>query len=89
MSGAACLDMPPITDPKVLAAAAKHFDKFHESEVLADILDNFASICDLLVIQPGNFVNFYPELKVNSVDNFLTLYLILRSSCAMWAGYVV
>ena len=78
--------MPPITDPKVLAAAAKHFDKFHESEVLADILDNFASICDLLVIQPGNFVNFYPELKVNtSVDTFPILYLplplYLISSC--------
>ena len=51
-------------DPKTLAAAAKHFEKFYESEVFADILDNFASVCELLKVQPGNFVNFYPELKV-------------------------
>ena len=51
-------------DAKVLAAAAKHFEKFYESEVFADILDNFASVCELLKVQPGNFVNFYPELKV-------------------------
>ena len=51
-------------DPKILAAAAKHFEKFYESEVFADILDNFASVCELLKVQPGNFVNFYPELKV-------------------------
>jgi len=52
-------------DPKILAAAAKHFEKFYESEVFADILDNFASVCELLKVQPGNFVNFYPELKAN------------------------
>ena len=51
-------------DPKILAAAAKHFEKFYESEVFADILDNFASVCELLKVHPGNFVNFYPELKV-------------------------
>jgi hypothetical protein len=54
-------------DPKTLAAAAKHFEKFYESEVFADILDNFASVCELLKVQPGNFVNFYPELKVKQL----------------------
>jgi len=52
-------------DPKILAAAAKHFEKFYESEVFADILDNFASVCELLEVPGGNFANFYPELKVN------------------------
>ena len=51
-------------DPKVLAAAAKHFEKFYESEVFADIIDNFASVCELLKVQPGHFVNFYSDLKV-------------------------
>ena len=54
-------------DPKTLAAAAKHFEKFYESEVFADILDNFASVCELLKVQPGNFVNFYPDLKVREL----------------------
>ena len=58
-------------DPKILAAAAKHFEKFYESEVFADILDNFASVCELLKVQPGNFVNFYPELKVRQSNAFL------------------
>jgi len=52
-------------DPKVLAAAAKHFEKFYESEVFADIIDNFASVCELLKVQPGHFVNFYSDLKAN------------------------
>ena len=58
-------------DPKILAAAAKHFEKFYESEVFSDILDNFASVCELLKVQPGNFVNFYPELKVKQSNAFL------------------
>ena len=35
-------------DPKVLAAAAKHFQKFYESEVFSDIVNNFASVCELV-----------------------------------------
>ena len=60
-------------DPKILAAAAKHFEKFYESEVFADILDNFASVCELLEVPGGNFANFYPELKVIKVS-FVTCY---------------
>jgi len=52
-------------DPKVLAQAAKHFEKFFTSEVFADIMDNFASVCELLDVQPGNFTHFYPDLKAN------------------------
>merc|ERR1712222_117577 len=52
-------------DPKVLAQAAKHFEKFFTSEVFADIMDNFASVCELLGVQPGNFTHFYPDLKAN------------------------
>lgn len=52
-------------DPKVLAAAAKHFEKFYESEVFSDIINNFATVCELLEVQPGNFVNFYQDLKRN------------------------
>ena len=51
-------------DPKILAAAAKHFEKFYESEVFSDIVNNFATVCELLEVQPGNFVSFYTELKV-------------------------
>ena len=51
-------------DPKVLAAAAKHFEKFYESEVFSDIINNFATVCELLQVQPGNFGNFYQDLKV-------------------------
>ena len=28
-------------------------------------MDNFASVCELLKVQPGNFTHFYPDLKVN------------------------
>jgi len=52
-------------DPKVLAAAAKHFQKFYESEVFSDIVNNFASVCELLDVHPGSFVSFYPALKRN------------------------
>ena len=69
-------------DQKVLAQAAKHFEKFFTSEVrwrssreqmlleddsqvFADIMDNFASVCELLGVQRGNFTHFYPDLKVS------------------------
>ena len=52
------------SDLKLLAQIAKHFDKFYSSEVLSEILGNWQSICELGGIQPGHFVNFYPELKV-------------------------
>ena len=76
-------------DPKVLAQAAKHFEKFFTSEVrsgrlkkriksywrmifqvFADIMDNFASVCELLKVQPGNFTHFYPDLKVNKKSRY-------------------
>ena len=60
-------------DPKVLAAAAKHFEKFYESEVFSDIINNFATVCELLEVQPGNFVNFYQDLKVVNPWNLLEL----------------
>ena len=34
--------------------------------MFADIKNNFDSVCELLEIQPGLFIHFYPELKVNS-----------------------
>ena len=34
-------------------------------QVFADIMDNFASVCELLGVQPGNFTHFYPDLKVS------------------------
>jgi len=52
-------------DPKVLAAAAKEFEKFYESEIFSEIVNSFASVCELLEVQPGSFVSFYPELKRN------------------------
>ena len=55
-----------VTDTKVLAAVAKHFDRFQESEDFAEILNNFTSLCELLDIHPTHFVNFYPDLKVSS-----------------------
>ena len=55
-----------VTDTKVLAAVAKHFDRFQESENFAEILNNFTSLCELLEIHPTHFVNFYPDLKVSS-----------------------
>ena len=62
-------------DPKVLAAAAKQFEKFYESEVFADIVNSFAAVTELLEVQPGSFVNFYPELKVIKIKlNSLLLY---------------
>ena len=53
-------------DQKLLAAAAKHFEKFYESEVFSEIVNSFASVCELLKIQPGSFDSFYPELKVET-----------------------
>ena len=60
-----------VTDSKVLSAIAKHYDRFHESEDFAEILNNFTSLCELLDIHPTHFVNFYPDLKV-SVPSFDT-----------------
>ena len=34
-------------------------------QVFADIMDNFASVCELLGVQRGNFTHFYPDLKVS------------------------
>ena len=31
-------------------------------------MDNFASVCELLDVQPGNFTHFYPDLKVTLVQ---------------------
>ena len=53
-------------DPKVLAAAAKEFEKFYESEIFSEIVNSFASVCELLDVQPGSFISFYSELKVLS-----------------------
>ena len=60
-------------DPKVLAAAAKQFEKFYESEVFADIVNSFAAVTELLEVHPGSFVNFYPELKVIKINQFIIL----------------
>ena len=39
-------------------------------QVFADIMDNFASVCELLGVQPGNFTHFYPDLKVSKEYNY-------------------
>ena len=67
-----------VTDTKVLAAVAKHFDRFQESEDFAEILNNFTSLCELLDIHPTHFVNFYPDLKVGSkFQEFPILYMYI------------
>jgi len=52
-------------DNSVVAAASKSFDKFFSSEVFADVVDSFGTVCELLEIQPGQFSSFYPILKTN------------------------
>ena len=39
-------------------------------QVFADIMDNFASVCELLGVQPGNFTHFYPDLKVSKESQY-------------------
>ncbi len=53
-------------DNKTAARVAKHFDLFYYSEVFEDIIDNFSTVCEILQIQPTNYVNFYSTLKVIS-----------------------
>jgi len=50
-------------DTKTITAAAKHFEKFYQSESFPDIIDHFATVCELLRVSPTNLVNFYPHIK--------------------------
>ena len=67
-------------DRAAQAAASKHFDKFFASEVFADVVDNFGSVCELLEIQPGSFSSFYPVLKVGLYLKIFKKLLSVKTS---------
>ena len=58
----------------MLAAAAKQFQKFYESEIFSEIVNSFATVCELLEVQPGSFAHFYPELKVLKTSLVYLMY---------------
>lgn len=57
-------------DSKTISLVAKHFEKFFASEVFSEIIDNFATVCELLgIIEKYCYLKLFYKIKFLSLSN--------------------